>query len=102
MLMAKNNRTLMCRIKNFSHMGRKKPNLILRKAIIIAVENQLNSNNPPEVRKTLNRLMARNKDIDFDSAVEIIAAVLIGEIYDMFKNQEEFNEKRYAKELKKL
>jgi len=74
----------------------------LKQAIISIVKNQLNRNSPPEVRLTLDRLMSENPDCDYDEAVRKIAVILIEEIYEMMKNQRNFDLKKYIKKLNKL
>jgi len=74
----------------------------LKQTIIGIAENQLNQNNPPEARLTLNRLMSENPDCDYDEAVRRIAVVLSEEMYEMMKNQRNFDLKRFIKKLNEL
>lgn len=74
----------------------------LKQAIISIVENQLNQNNPPEVRLTLDRLMSEDPDCDYDEAVRKITVVLTEEMYEMMKNQRNFDLTRYIKKLNEL
>ncbi len=66
-------------------------------AILEAVENQLESNDPPKVRETLSRLMA--EDIDRDEALKYIACAMSVEIFGALKHLEEFDPERYDKNL---
>ena len=66
-------------------------------AMLAAVGNQLESNDPPKVRETLNRLMAEG--IDRDEALKYIACALSVEIFGVLKHSEEFNPERYNKNL---
>ena len=69
-------------------------------AIVLIVENQINDNNPPETKETLERLM---KDGETRvSAMRYIASVLSIEMFDILKYQKSFNHKRYIKNLKAL
>ena len=72
----------------------------LKALIFQAVDNQLNENDPPYVRETFDRLLAGGKGKQ--KAKEAIAAVLIGEIYEVMKNKMPFNDERYHSELDKL
>lgn len=73
---------------------------IARAALIEAVENQIRDNNPPKVRRTLERLLASG--MSRDEAVNCIASALIVEIFDVIKNLKEFNPQRYDSNLDKL
>lgn len=91
---------LRTRIKNNipSYMA----NLKLRAAIIQTVNQQLNKNNPPEVRIALGRMMDNDPDCDYDEAFRRIAVVLVEEMFDMLKNKKTFNTKIYAEKLRNL
>ena len=67
------------------------------RAIIKAVENQLEENDPPKVRKTLKRLISVG--IDRDEALKYIACALSVEIFVVMKDSEPFNPIRYDKNL---
>ena len=69
-------------------------------AIIEAVENQLEQNEPPETRKTLERLMAMGESRE--NAMRHIASALSIEIFEALKNQDPYNEQRYITNLKAL
>jgi hypothetical protein len=69
-------------------------------AIIEAVENQLAENDPPETKKTLDRLMATGESRE--NAMRYIASALSIEIFETFKNNNPYNEERYIKNLKAL
>lgn len=72
----------------------------LKKAFIEVVANQLQSNDPPETRKTLNRLMIEG--YTQEESMELIAAVVSAHIYDMFKQQRQFDPAKYVRDLNKL
>ena len=66
-------------------------------AILEAVENQLESNDPPKTRQTLERLMADG--IERDEALKYIACALSVEIFGALKHSESFDPERYDKNL---
>lgn len=72
-----------------------------RRALIIdVVENQLRDSNPPETRATLERLLAGGTERD--EAMRLIACVVASEIFDVLKEQREFNLARYVRRLEAL
>jgi len=75
-------------------------NMYLKSTILEVVDNQLKANEPPVTKATYERLLALN--YTGQQAKEKIAAVLLGEMYDILKNQELFDEDRYAKNLAEL
>jgi len=75
-------------------------NLRLQKAILDVVENQIRENNPPETRKTLDRLLKNG--YSKSDAMKLIGSVVVVEIYEILKNKEPFNEERYVKALREL
>lgn len=72
----------------------------LKSAIIDIVENQLKENDPKCTRETLNRLI--ELEYSEKQAKEMIASVVVEEIYDVMKNQATFDEEKYSKKLSKL
>ena len=72
----------------------------LKKAILQAVSNQLRINKPPETRETLNRLMAEG--YSKQESMEMIGAVLSAHIYDMLKQQREYHNESYVRDLNRL
>ncbi|MEH0667009.1 hypothetical protein H4F18_16470 [Vibrio scophthalmi] len=70
------------------------------KVIIEAVENQLAANDPPRVRKTLDRLLALG--ISREEAIKYIACALSVEVFGAVRDSEEFNPERYDKNLENL
>ena len=75
-------------------------NPVLRGAIMDIVHNQLRDNTPPEVRTTLDRLLADGHTRE--QAEELIACVVSSEIFDILKQGQPYNESRYVGALKKL
>ncbi len=64
------------------------------------VENQLETNEPPETRLTLKRLI--EQEISEEDAKLLIAQAVTVEIYKILKNKEEFDSERFVKNLKRL
>jgi hypothetical protein len=77
-----------------------KTNPHLKRAILEVVDNQINKNDPPETAQTLNRL--KNEGYSENDARELLATVVSVEIFDVLKNQEEFNHERFVKALNNL
>ena len=75
-------------------------NPYLKAAFLETVENQLADNDPPETQETLDRLMGQG--LSEDDAKLYIAQAISVEVFDVMKNQNEFNERRYVKNLKRL
>jgi len=69
-------------------------------AIVEVVENQLNENDPPETKQTLERLIGLGESRE--NAIRFIASALCVEIYEALKNKTPYNKKRYLKNLKAL
>lgn len=76
------------------------PNLRLKKTLMEVVENQLRDNDPPCTRETLERL--KEKGYTQTEAKEMIASVVISDLYYIMKENKNFDEQKYAKELRKL
>ncbi|NLL49612.1 MAG: hypothetical protein GX249_13650 [Firmicutes bacterium] len=72
----------------------------LQRTILGVVDNQINANDPPITKITLERL--RKLGYSERDAKKKIAAILIEEMYDVMKNGEEFDEKRYTDKLSAL
>ena len=75
-------------------------NEILKSTILQVVDNQINSNNPPETKETYDRLIKLGHSSD--KAKRLIGIVVAAEIFDVMKNQEMFNKKRFIESLNKL
>jgi len=72
----------------------------LKEAILEIVSNQLSSNNPPETKATLARLISEG--YSKQDAKEYIGAVLSAHIYEIFSEEHEFDESQYIKDLQDL
>ncbi|RXJ73238.1 hypothetical protein CS022_10875 [Veronia nyctiphanis] len=68
--------------------------------LVEIVENQLTDNNPKKVTETLMRL--RMTGHSREEAIEFMACALMIEVYDVVKNDAEFNLKRYEEHLDML
>ncbi|CAH8199831.1 hypothetical protein [Vibrio aestuarianus] len=76
-------------------------NQIMDDAILIeTVENQLAEGNPIKVKETLMRLMMTGSSRE--DAVASMACALAIEVFDVMKNEGEFNLKRYSEHLDML
>ena len=72
----------------------------VKRGILDVIENQLRENSPPEVKATLNRLIAAgysNAD-----AKHLIGCALVVEILGLMKTDKPYNETRYLANLAKL
>lgn len=77
-----------------------KHNQRLKSAIIEVVDNQLDANDPPEIRQTLDRLIAEG--FSEDEAKELIGNVVVMEVFEVLKAGQPFDIKRYAAALARL
>jgi hypothetical protein len=71
-----------------------------KKAILDAVANQLKDRNPPETLETYKRLLAMGYS-DEDARI-MIGQVVVCEMFDVVKQQEPYNHKRFVERLAKL
>jgi len=69
-------------------------------ALIEVVENQIQDNDPPETRISLDRLMSLGESRE--NAMRYIASVLSVEVFETLKNKTPYNEERYLTNLKNL
>jgi len=69
-------------------------------ALVEAVEAQLREDNPPETRRTLERLMAMGETRE--NAMRYIACALSVEVFETLKNQSPYDEQRYLQNLTAL
>lgn len=73
---------------------------IIREQIFEIIKNQLEANNPPETKKTLNRLIKLGYS-EMESK-QFIGQCIAVELFEVIKNQKPFDEKRYIRNLEKL
>ena len=75
-------------------------NELLHDQIIEIVMNQVEQNDPPETKQTLQRLISEG--ISEKDANKYIGQCVAVELFNIMKNGEAFNEKRYVQNLKNL
>jgi len=78
----------------------KETNQILHETFMEVVENQIRDDNPPETRKTYDRLISHG--ISDKAARNYIGEAVCVEVWDIMRNNKEFNLKRFLKNLKRL
>lgn len=71
-----------------------------RKLIFEVVENQLKNNDPPEAKKTYDRL--RKKGFDDFQTKQMIGQCVAVELFNILKYKKEFDNERYVKHLSEL
>lgn len=72
----------------------------LRAAFLETVENQLRDNDPPETRKTFDRL--KQEGHSDEKAKDLIAAVIAAETFWILKENQSFNHDRFVNMLSRL
>jgi len=77
-----------------------KHSALFKKVILEVVDNQLKSDEVPEVKETLERLVSEG--FTEKRAKKMIAAVVLAEIFYVQKNLREFDREKYVKALKRL
>ena len=75
-------------------------NPILKKTFMEVVENQIRDNDPPETRKTLERL--KSEGISEEDAKLYIGQAVCIEVWDIMRNKGEFDMSRFLRNLKAL
>ena len=78
-------------IKNLNYAG---------EVVLVAINNQINNNNPPETKQTYDRLMKIINN--HDEVMKYLGVVMMAEIFDVLKTKQPFDEKRYIERLNKL
>lgn len=77
-----------------------KTNPQLRATTMEVLDNQLRENNPPETKETYERLLAEGHSVA--QTREMIASVILTEIYEVLKQNQPFNQERFVVALKQL
>lgn len=77
-----------------------KHNPQFKKLLLEVVDNQLQSDEIPEVKETFRRLVSEG--LTKKQAKEMIAAVVMTEIFYVQKKSRKFDRKKYVKALKRL
>lgn len=75
-------------------------NLRLKKLILEVVDNQLRENNPPVTKESYDKLIDAGYSVS--EAKEKIGAIVIEEIYDVMKENQPYDEKRYTQALRNM
>ena len=81
-------------------MNGEEGNPYLQAAILEAVENQMRDNDPPETNETYDRLVQEGHSEE--DAKRLIGCVIVSEMFDILKKQQEFDLGRFVQALKKL
>ncbi|OGA05301.1 MAG: hypothetical protein A3H35_05340 [Betaproteobacteria bacterium RIFCSPLOWO2_02_FULL_62_17] len=71
-----------------------------RAAMLEAIETQIRSNDPPETRRTFERLMQEGYTLD--ETLKLLASALVGELFGVLKNESEYDHARYVRNLERL
>ena len=72
----------------------------IRELLFEVIENQMSMDNPPETRKTYQRLL--DQGFSRDETMRMMAAVVITEMNNMVKENRTFDEGGYVEALKGL
>ncbi|HZS03718.1 MAG TPA: hypothetical protein VFD58_02505 [Blastocatellia bacterium] len=72
----------------------------LRRLFLEIVETQVKTGDPAIVRETLGRLMKNGHSRD--ESVRLIGTALAGEVYDVLKSHQPYDEERYTAALNSL
>lgn len=75
-------------------------NYRLKAVLMNVVENQIKNSNPKATKETFDRLVA--KGYDETTTKEMIAAVVVEDIYNMLKNKQVFDGKKFTEKLARL
>jgi vacuolar-type H+-ATPase catalytic subunit A/Vma1 len=77
-----------------------KESVFSEEAVLEAINNQIENNDPPETKQTYDRLM---KEIqNHDEVMDYLGVVMKSEILDILKSKKPFNRKRYVERLNRL
>jgi len=75
-------------------------NEVLHGAIMEVANNQINDNNPPETRQTLDRLIGEGHTEE--DAKQLIGCVVVAEIFEVMKQGRAFDEPKFVAALEAL
>ena len=75
-------------------------NLRLKKLILDVVDNQLRDNDPPSTKEAYQKLL--DAGYSMREAKEKIGVVVLTEIYDVMKEKQSYDEKRYTNALAEM
>jgi len=77
-----------------------KKNKVLNSMIMEVVENQIEGNDPPETKQTLDRLI--NQGYTENEARNLIGIVVASEIFEVLKQGRPFDQKKFVLALNAL
>ena len=77
-----------------------KKNKVLNAAIMEVIENQIEGNDPPETKQTLDRLI--NEGYTDNEARNLIGIVVASEIFEVLKQGRPFDQKKFVSALNAL
>jgi len=72
----------------------------LKRAILEVVRNQIRENDPPETKKTLDRLVGEG--FSKDEAMKLIGYVVASEVFDVLRKGRRYDKKKYLAALAAL
>lgn len=72
----------------------------IKAAIIEVVNNQIASNDPPETKETLERLVGEG--FSEQQSKELIGNVVVAELFDVMQDGKTFDRERYVDALNRL
>ncbi len=72
----------------------------LNRAVLEVVDNQIEGNDPPETRQTLNRLMSEGHSES--EARELIGAVVAAELFEVMTKERPFDRQSFVAALEEL
>ncbi len=72
----------------------------LKKAITAVVQNQIESNDPPETKQTLDRLISEG--FSAEEATDLLGCVVVAEVFEVLSKGEVFDIVRYVEALNRL
>jgi hypothetical protein len=81
-------------------MGTAETNPELGKVILEVVENQIRENDPPETRRTIDRLVAEG--YAEKEARRLVSAAVTVELFHIMRDREQFNRDRFVWNLSQL
>jgi hypothetical protein len=72
----------------------------LKSAITAVVQNQIDSNDPPETKLTLARLVSEG--FSAEEATDLLGCVVVAEVFEVLSKGEAFDLERYVEALNRL
>ena len=72
----------------------------LHRTLMEVIQNQIRESNPPETEATLERLLAEG--FSRQEAMDLIGQVLAAEIFEVMKDQREYDQEKYVNRLHDL